>query len=375
MRVIKALAKKEFMQLKSEPRLIGFLIFMPILMLVLFGFALKLEPKNVKMAYVDQDKSYFSNLIKTNLWSDGYFKLYEVNSKADIVEAIRSGEAKAGLFIQKTFSKELTDNAQPHLQFYVDGTMPSLATSMKNNSGSINDSAVTNDMYFLDEDEENVVIAKDPFIIDTKVLFNEDELETWFFLPSVIGVLIMQISLILTGISMVREKENNTLEQLLVAPISKMELIIAKTVPYSLIGLFEFYFILLLGYFIFDLPLPFSAFLPLILLSLVYIGSMMALGLFISVVSQTQQQAMFIAIFIIIPSVLLSGMIFPVEAMPTFIQPVAYIFPLTYFNEIIRGILIKETLFVDLSIDYLALLAFTLLFSIASIFKFKKYVG
>lgn len=375
MNTIYTIAKKEFMQLKSEPRLIGFIIFMPILMLILFGFALKLEPKNVRMAYLDEDKSYFSNLIKTNLWSDAYFELYEVDSQNEIVEAIRSGKARAGLYIQKTFSKELTDNEQPHLQFYVDGTMPSLATSMKNNSTAINDSAVTNEMYFLDEDAQNVVIAQDPFIIDTQVLFNENELETWFFLPSVIGVLIMQISLILTGISMVREKENNTLEQLLVAPISKSELIIAKLIPYSLIGLFEFYFILLLGYFIFDLPMPNSAYFPLVLLSILYTSSMMALGLFISVISQTQQQSMFIAIFIIIPSVLLSGMIFPIEAMPTFIQPVAYLFPLTYFNEIIRGILIKETLLADLSIEYIALILFTLLFSIASILKFKKYVG
>jgi len=245
---------------------------------------------------------------------------------------------------------------------------------MKNNSYAINDSTVTNNMYFLDEDADNVLIAPDPFIIDTKVLFNEEELETWFFLPSVIGVLIMQISLILTGISVVKEKENNTLEQLLVSPISKTELIIAKLLPYSIIGLFEFYFILALSYVIFHLPLALSAFIPLILLSIVYISAMMAVGLFISIISQSQQQAMFIAIFIIIPSVLLSGMIFPIEAMPSFIQPIAYIFPLTYFNEIIRGVLIKETHFIDLSIDYLALLGFTLLFSIASIVKFKKYI-
>jgi len=375
MSVIKAIAKKEFMQLQSEPRLIGFLIFMPLLMLILFGYALKLEPKDVKMAYVDADKSYFSSLIKTNLWSDGYFKLYEVNSKEEIVTEIRSGRAKAGLLIAKTFSQELTDNAQPTIEFFVDGTMPSLATSMKNNSGVMNDSAVTNDMYFLDEDAKNVIIAQDPFVIDTKVLFNEDELETWFFLPSVIGVLIMQIALILAGISMVREKESNTLEQLLVAPISKTELILAKILPYTIIGLFEFYFILALGYFMFDLPLPLSAYFPLVLLSIVYVGAMIALGLFISIVSQTQQQAMFIAIFIIIPSVLLSGMIFPIEAMPSFMQPVAYILPLTYFNEIIRGLLIKETLLIDLSWDYLALVGFILFFSIASIFKFKKYVA
>ena len=375
MGIIKAIATKEFKQLKSEPRLIGFIIFMPVLMLILFGYALRLEPTDVKMAFVDEDKSYFSSLIKTNLWSDGYFKLYEVQTQEEIVEEIRSGRARAGMFIQKTFTEYLTDNKQPHVQFFVDGTMPSLATSMKNNSSAIDDNGVTADMYFLDEDADNVIIADAPFVIDTKVLFNEDELETWFFLPSVIGVLIMQISLILAGISLVREKETQTLEQLLVAPISKTQLIIAKMLPYTIIGLFEFYFILALGYFIFDLPMPLSAYFPLVLLSVVYVGAMIALALFISVVSQTQQQAMFIAIFIIIPSVLLSGMIFPIEAMPEFIRPIAYLLPLTYFNEIVRGLLIKETMLVDLSLDYLALLGFIVFFSLASIFKFKKYVA
>lgn len=375
MNIITTIAKKEFMQLRSEPRLIGFLVFMPILMLILFGYALRLDPKNVNMAYVDEDKSYFSNLIKTNIWSDGYFKLYEVHSRDDIIAEICSGRASAGMFIKKTFSKKLTDNAQPHVELFVDGTMPSLATSMKNNSRVMNDSAVTNDMYFLDENADNVVIPEDPFVLDTTVLFNKDELETWFFLPSIIGVLIMQIALILAGISLVREKESNTLEQLLVAPISKTQLIIAKILPYTIIGLFEFYFILLLGHWIFDLPLPMSAYLPLALLSIVYVGAMIALGLFISVISQTQQQAMFIAIFIIIPSVLLSGMIFPLEAMPTFIRPVAYALPLTYFNEIIRGLLIKETMFMDLALDYLALVGFVVFFSIASIVKFRRYVA
>jgi len=372
MRVIKSIAKKEFMQLRSEPRLIGFIIFMPILMLLLFGFALKLEPKNVPMAYVDGDKSFFSNLIKTNIWSDGYFQLYEVNSKNEIIEDIRSGKASAGLYIDKTFSEKLTDNAQPHVEFFVDGTMPSLATSMKNNSGAINDSSVTNDMYFLDEDAQNIVIPQDPFVIDTEVLFNKDEKETWFFLPAIVGVLIMQIALILAGISIVRERESKTLEQLLVAPVSKTEFIIAKILPYALIGVFEFYFILILGHFLFDLPIPLSASLGLVLLSFVYVGAMIAMGLFISVISQTQQQAMFIAIFIIIPSILLSGMIFPIDAMPEFIKPIAYIFPLTYFNEIIRGILIKQTLLTHLFLEYFALLGFALLFSLMSVVSFKS---
>lgn len=210
MSVIKAIFKKELLQLKRDPRLIGFIVFMPILFLFLFGYALKLEPEDVKMAYLDEDRSFFTNLIKTNIWMEGYFQLYEVGSKEAIIEEIRSGRAKAGLYISSDFSHLLFENSQPHLQFYVDGTMPSLTTAMKNNSSSITDKAVTSDMYFLDANSTNIVIAKDPFIIDTEVLFNPDEKETWFFLPGIIGVLIMQVALILAGISVVREKERKS---------------------------------------------------------------------------------------------------------------------------------------------------------------------
>jgi len=205
--MIAAIIKKELIQLRRDPRLIGLIVVMPLALLILFGVALKLEPQNVKMAYVDADNSFFTNLIKTAIWSDGYFEMYSVNSKQDIIEEIRSGRAKSGMYIDKNFSALVTENAQPHITFFVYGTMPSLTTAMKYNSSSATSEGVTNDMYFSDPDEENVVIAQDPFIMDTEVLFNPDEKETWFFLPGVIGVLILQISLILTGITIVRERE------------------------------------------------------------------------------------------------------------------------------------------------------------------------
>lgn len=229
-------------------------------------------------------------------------------------------------------------------------------------------------MYFLDADSKNVVIAKDPFIMDTEVLFNPDEKETWFFLPGIIGVLIMQVALILAGISIVREKETNTLEQLIVTPMGKTQFVIGKTLPYAIISLFEFYFILFLGWYFFELPMPIQAGGYLFLLSVVYVGAMIAMGLFISMISQTQQQAMFLAVFIMIPSILLSGLIFPIEAMPTFIQPVSYLLPFTYFVEIIRGLLIKGTLISDLWIDYAALFSYSVLFILLSIWRFKKYL-
>jgi len=369
--MIMPIIKKELLQLRRDPRLIALIVVMPLALLVLFGVALKLEPKNVKMAYLDEDRSFFSELIKTGLWSDGYFKLYAVDSKEQIIEEIRSGHAKAGMYIPTTFSAELTENRQPHITFYVDGTMPSLTTAMKYNSKAATDEGVTNDMYFLDEDAPNTVIAEDPFVMDTEILFNPDEKETWFFLPGVIGVLIMQIALILTGISIVREREKHTMEQLLVTPISKSSFIIGKLLPYVVIALVDFYFILGAGWALFDLPQP-SSHLLLFLLALIFVAVMISLGLFISLVAQTQQQAMFIAIFIIVPSMLLSGFIFPIEAIPQVVRYISYVIPFTYFVEIIRGLLIKQTLFSDLLVAYTVLSAFGVLFVGASIMKFKR---
>ena len=369
--MITAIIKKELLQLRRDPRLIGLIIVMPLFFLILFGVALKLEPQNVRMAYFDGDHSFFTNLVKTGLWSDGYFDLYKVDSKQEVIEEIRSGRAKAGLYIDKGFSASLIENNQPHITFYVDGTMPSLTTAMKYHSDSATREGVTNDMYFLDADADNVVIAPEPFIMDTEILFNPDEKETWFFLPGVIGVLIMQVALILTGISVVREREKRTLEQLLVTPLSKTTFVLGKLIPYIVIALLDFYFILSAGWGLFELPQP-SSHLFLFILALVYVAVMISLGLLISLIAKTQQQAMFIAIFIIVPSILLSGFIFPMEAIPDTVRMISYALPFTYFVEIIRGLLIKNTEFSDLLPSFAALLGFIFVFVAGSIMKFRR---
>ncbi|MBN2817182.1 MAG: ABC transporter permease [Campylobacterales bacterium] len=371
--MIWAMAQKELLQLRRDKRLLALIGVMPIVLLILFGLALKLEPSNVKMAYFDEDKSFFSMLIETELFNDGYFELYKVTSLNDLQEEIRSGRAKAGVHIHKDFSASLVKNAQPHVDFFVDGTMPSLTTAMKYNSKIMTSENVTSNMYFLDENATNVVIAKTPFLIDTQILFNPDEKETWFFLPGVIGVLIMQVALILTGISVVREREKNTLEQLMVTPISKFSFVIGKLLPYIFIALLDFYFILGVGWSFFELPLP-ESHLLLFCLALIYVWVMISLGLLISLVSQTQQQAMFIAIFIIVPSILLSGFIFPLEAIPEYVRALSYAIPFTYFVEVMRGLLIKHTLLVDMVSSFMALLLFVIVFVGSSVVLFKKRV-
>lgn len=373
MNLILALVKKEFIQLRRDPRLIAFIIIMPVFLTFLFGFALRLEPENVKMAYVDDDYTVFSNLIKTNIWNEGYFKLYAVDSVEQMKNEIRLGHARAGLYIPGDFSKKLTENNQPFVHLYIDGTMPSLATAMDNNSSAITDEAVTTDMYFSDPDKPPVVIAQNPFILDVETLFNPDKIETWFFLPGVVGVLIMQVALVLTSTAIVRERENNTLEQLLVSPMTRTQFILGKLIPYVMISIIDFYAILAFSWLMFDLPAP-NSHAALFLLAVVYLSALITLGLAISMVSQTQQQAIFISIFVLIPSILLSGFIFPVEAMPEWVQPIAHALPFTYFVEVIRGILLKGNTLGEMWTEYAALAAFAVLFTTFSIARFRKTV-
>lgn len=374
MKLVLAMTRKEYIQLRRDPRLVGFILFFPVLLMILFGLALKLEPENVRMAYVDNDQSLFSDLIKTNIWSEGYFMLYEVADEAAIIREIQLGRARAGLYIPDNFSAILIENKQPVVQMYVDGTMPSLATAMDNNKHAITDEAVTNDMYFLDPDEENVIVAADPFLLDVEVLFNPDKRETWFFLPGVVGILVMQVSLILTATAVVREKEYRTLDQLLASPITRTSFIIGKILPYVIIAFIDFYVVLLLGAWLFGLPFPLTSQVPLFLLAFTYVAGLIALGVAISTFSQTQQQAIFLSIFFLIPSILLSGFIFPVEAMPNYIQPISWLLPFTYFVEVVRGLLLKGNTFSDLAGDYMALLGFALVFTWMSIARFRKYL-
>lgn len=369
--MILALMKKEFLQLRRDPRLVGLIIVMPLVMLILFGFALRLEPVHMNLACVDQDHSFFSNLVKTGLWNEGHFKLYEVGSRDDVMKDIRSGKAKAGVVIESGFSEKLIENQQPHITFYVDGTMPSLTTAMKYRSQGATDEDVTNSMYFSDPDGPPVVIADDPFVMDTVVLFNPEEKETWFFLPGIVGVLVMQVTLILTGISVVREREKQTLEQLLSTPLTKLSFVIGKVSPYIVISLVDFYVILCVGWTLFKLPMPLSQW-SLFCAAVLFVSVMICIGFFISLISKTQQQAMFMAVFILIPSVLLSGFIFPLEAIPAEIRVISYMIPFTYFTEIMRSLLIKQTEFKDLVREFASLSLYFSIVFVSCVGVFRK---
>jgi ABC-2 type transport system permease protein len=363
--------RKELIEIRRDPRLLVFIFAFPLLLLILFGYALRLQLDNVTLAVFDEDRQLPSLLVKDRFASEGYLMPVEVDSLETMRRWIDTGKARAGLHIPKDFSAQLIENEQPTLRFYIDGSLPTLALAIDSESGTIQQSDFERTLYFSDPDAPAVVFAEDPFKFEVETLYNPDLIDVWFFLPAIIGLLVMQVGLILTSTAVVREKEAGTLEQLIVTPVSRLGFIVGKVGPYAVIAFLDFNLIVVVGNLLFGVPIAGSSVL-LLVSALLFIPAILSLGLVISTFAATQQQAIFLSVFILLPSVLLSGFIFPVEAIPIAIRPLSYLLPLTYFLEIIRGIMIKGIGFTELAIPFAALVVFTVVFMAACVVRFQK---
>jgi ABC-2 type transport system permease protein len=363
--------RKELIEVRRDPRLVIFIFAFPVVLLILFGYALRLQLDNVTLAVFDEDRQLPSLLVKDRFAFEGYLMPVEVESLEALHRWIDEGKARAGLHIPKDFSAQLIENEQPTLRFYIDGSLPTLALAIDSESGTIKQTDFERTLYFSDPDEPAVVFAEDPFEFDVVTLYNPDLIDVWFFLPAIIGLLVMQVGLILTSTAVVREKEAGTLEQLIVTPVSRLGFVLGKVGPYAVIAFVDFNLIVGVGHLVFGVPVAGSDAL-LLVSAFLFIPAIVSLGLVISTFADTQQQAIFLSVFVLLPSVLLSGFIFPVEAIPIAIRPLSYLLPLTYFLEIIRGIMIKGIGLAELAIPFAALLVFTAIFMTACVFRFQK---
>lgn len=363
--------RKELIEIRRDPRLMVFIVAFPVLLLILFGYALRLQLDNVTMAVFDEDRQLPAVMMKDRFHQEGYLIPVEVQSLEEMRRWIDTGRARAGLHIPQGFTASLIENERPTVTLYIDGSLPTIALAMENESGTIQQVDFKQSLYFGEPDEEPKEFAEDPFRLEVETLYNPDLIDVWFFLPAIIGLLIMQVGLILTSTAVVREKEAGTLEQLIVTPVRRLGFVLGKVAPYALIAFVDFNLIVGVGHLVFEVPVSGSDAL-LVCSALLFIPAIVSLGLVISTFAETQQQAIFLSVFILLPSVLLSGFIFPVEAIPIAIRPLSYLLPLTYFLEIIRGIMIKGIGLSELMIPFAALIVFTALFMTACVVRFQK---
>lgn len=329
---IKAIAKKEFLHIIYDKRSLLIIIAMPLLMLVLFGYALDMEIDNIDMAVVDFDRTAISRNLIDEFSGSNFFNVSHYNGKMEEIEEVfLLREARVVLIVNQHFSKDFQRQAQTPIQIMIDASDPNAATLIRGYCNGI----------ILNFNSKYGGTLPIPFQIKPRIWYNPDLKSAYFFVPGLIALILIMISAMLTSITITREKELGTLEQILVSPVKPREIIIGKVLPYVLLAFMDGFLILVLGNLLFDLPFL-GNYILLIFLSLLYILTSLSLGLMISTLVHTQQVAMMIAIVVtLLPTVMISGFIFPIQSMPVVLQYISYIVPAKYYMIILRGILLK----------------------------------
>ncbi len=365
--------KKEFIQLMRDRRLIGLVLVAPVIQLVIFGYVASLDLRNIRTAVFDQDQSYQSRQFISAFKNSTYFSVNEnVRSLKEEKYLLDKGSAMVAVNIPPDFSKDIESGRQAQVQFIIDGT--------NSNSAGIALSYINGIVY---ERQMDILsrrgiaqIANKINTIDARVrVFHNQEMKSVnFMVPGIIAALLTILTALLTAVSIVKEKEYGTLEQLIVSPIKPFELMLGKMIPFVILGFIDVIVVMLIGVFWFKVPILGSVPL-LLLLCVVYLIASLGIGLMISTVSSSMQQTVLSIVFIMLPSILLSGFIFPIANMPRIIRAVTYIIPLRYFLTIVRGIFLKGVGMEYLWKDTLALLILGGLIFYAAVKRFRKKLG
>ena len=351
---------KEFLQLRQDPKMLRVVFMAPLIQMIVLGFAVNTEVTNVPMVLVDQDRTLSSRALVQRFVRSGYFELAGEEDDARAVEPwLIRGDATAALVIGAGYEAAVLGGRTPRVQLIADGSDSSATMVALGYSASIigAESARLLAARLTALVGESAATARVGRIeLVPRVLFNPDLKSRWFYVPAVLAMVLMVVTSILTAMGVVREKEIGTLEQLIVTPLRPWQIIVGKLLPFALIGLVQVFLVTSIVVFGFRVPLR-GSFILLLLLTQLFLLNTLGLGLLVSTVVRTQQQAMMTAAFtLMMPMVFLSGLIFPIENMPRVFQLLTYIVPLRYYATIIRGIFLKGSGLAVLWPEALALL-------------------
>jgi len=373
MRIILNIIIKEFLQLKRDPRLFGIIFVAPVMQLILLGYAANLDVNTVPAAIFNQDHSATSRRFIEKFESSGYFEInYHVESYEEVTDLINKGKVVFVLVIPRDFEKHINRKESAPLQAIFDGSDGNRASIAAGYVQGIV-SSYSKNIMLTNLDKSGMKIKPTGSLTpEVRVWYNPELKTRNFMVPSIMGLLLMVITIILMSMAVVKEREIGTLEQLIVTPIKSWQLIIGKLIPFVIIGFVDVILVTSVMVFWFGIGVR-GSLIFLILASLTFILSTLGLGLFISTITKTQQQAMMIAQFaVMMPMIYLSGFAFPIENMPVFIQYITYLIPLRYFITIIRDIVLKGTTFMELLPQYSVMLGMGILILLASAMRFRK---
>jgi ABC-2 type transport system permease protein len=345
------IAWKELLQLRRDRMTLAMMAVLPIVQLLLFGYAINTDVRHIPTVIYDQDHSAASRELAQSLRVTGFYDLLgEVRSYAEIEDALRSGRARAALVIPVKYAANLRAGRASQLQLVVDGSDPQTVGSAVNTASGL---VATRSSELLLAKLTRAGVASpgaglEPIRLEPSTWYNPELRTAVFVVPGLIGVILTMTMVMLTAMAIARERERGTLEQLIVSPVRRVELVLGKILPYTVIGYVQMTLILLAGRLVFDVPLVGSLQL-LYALAFLFIAANLALGLFFSTLAKTQQQAMQMSFFFLLPNILLSGFMFPFESMPRPAQVISQALPLTHFLRIVRGITLKGAGFADVS--------------------------
>jgi ABC-2 type transport system permease protein len=373
MNTVAVFIKKEFLQFARDPKMFVIILVAPVIQLIFLGYAANMDVNSINTIVFDKDNSNDSREFIRNFEKSGYFDIIGyVNNYDEITEKIDKNKALVAIVIPTDFSKNKNLNRPINVQAIFDGSdgnkagiaggyLQSIIVNYSNN--------ITLEML----NKKGIKIETFPKIEpEVRVWFNPELKTRNFMVPGIVGLLLMIVTLLLTSLAIVKEKEIGTLEQLIVSPLKPYQMIMGKLIPFALLGFVAIIIVLSAMSIVFDIKVK-GSILFLFLCSSIFMLNLLGLGLFISIFSKTQQQAMMLSIFgLMMPMVFLSGFSFPIENMPFIIRQITYIIPLRYFMTIIRGIILKGIGFNELWRELLILTLMGISILTLSIKGFKK---
>lgn len=354
-----AIASKETRQLRRDRLTFAMIIGIPLMQMLLFGYAINFDVRGLQAGVLDEANTSGSRALLGDLQATGVIRIAEhVRSSAELARAIRAGRISVGVHIPSDFERRRLGGDRPAVQIIVDGSEPSVENLARGLSGM--PLSTRPGLY---------ASAAQPFEVRTE--FNPEKRTAVQIVPALIGVILSMTMMMFTAVAIVRERERGNLELLITTPVSSFELMLGKLLPYIVIGLIQTTLVLGLGAALFNVPIQ-GSLVTLYVAALIFIAATLALGLLVSTLAQTQTQAFQMSLFVLLPSILISGFVFPFEGMPRLVQYLAQVLPLTHFVELIRGIVLRGASLREMQIPLLKLLAFTAVVIATVTLRFRK---
>jgi ABC-2 type transport system permease protein len=368
---ILVIAQKELLQLRRDRLTLAMMLMLPVVQLLLFGYAINSDVRHMPTVVYDQDRSAASRDLARALEATGFYDLRgAAEGYEDIDRAFRTGEAKVALVIPPRYASDLTRGLPTSVQLVVDGSDPQVVGSATNTAAALV-AARSAEARVTRLARAGGGLAGEPVTLEPSIRYNPDARTAVYVVPGLIGVILTMTMVMLTAMALARERERGTMEQLIVSPVRPLEIMIGKISPYVAIGYVQMALVLVLGRWVFEIPIRGGTGL-LFALAFLFIAANLAVGLFFSTVARTQQQAMQMSLFFLLPNMLLSGFMFPYEAMPAPARVLAQGLPLTHFLRIVRGIVLKGSRLPDLLAEVAWLGAILVVLVAASSLRFRK---